>query len=69
MYVKGSGSSFEEVTSSVEEIKTAFFFLNILLKTNLQFGFQKGHSPEYAIIQLVEQINQSFEKNLSKSFG
>ena len=28
-----------------------------------QFGFQKGHSPEHAILQLVEQINQSFEKN------
>ena len=22
-----------------------------------QFGFQKGHSPEYTILQLVEQIN------------
>ena len=28
-----------------------------------QFGFQKGHSPEHAILQLAEQINQSFEKN------
>ena len=28
-----------------------------------QFRFQKGHSPEHAILQLVEQINQSFEKN------
>ena len=28
-----------------------------------QFGFQKGHSPEHAILQLIEQINQSFEKN------
>ena len=28
-----------------------------------QFGFQKGHSPEHAVLQLVEQINQSFEKN------
>ena len=28
-----------------------------------QFGFQKMHSPEHAILQLVEQINQSFEKN------
>ena len=43
-----------------------------------QFGFQKGHSPEHAILQLVEQINQSFEKNeftlgvfvdLSKAFS
>ena len=28
-----------------------------------QFGFQKGHSPKHAILQLVEQFNQSFEKN------
>ena len=38
-----------------------------LIKYNLlyckQFGFKKGRSPEYAILQLVEQINQSFEKN------
>ena len=43
-----------------------------------QFGFQKGHCPEHAILQLVEQINQFFEKkeftpgvfvDLSKTFG
>ena len=28
-----------------------------------QFGFQKLHFPEHAILQLVEQINQSFGKN------
>ena len=28
-----------------------------------QFGLQKRHSPEHAILQLVEQISQSFEKN------
>ena len=28
-----------------------------------QLGLQNGHSPEHAIFQLVEQINQSFEKN------
>ena len=27
-----------------------------------QFGFQKRYSPEHAILQVVEQINQSFEK-------
>ena len=26
------------------------------------FGFQKGHSTEHAIIQLIYQINNSFEK-------
>ena len=26
------------------------------------FGFQKAHSTEHAIIQLVDQINSSFEK-------
>ena len=28
-----------------------------------QFGFQKGHSTEHAIIQLIDQINNSLEKN------
>ena len=28
-----------------------------------QFGFQEGHSTEHAIMQLVNQINNSFEKN------
>ena len=28
-----------------------------------QCGFQKGHSTEHAIIQLINQINNSFEKN------
>ena len=29
----------------------------------MQLGFQKRHSPEHAILQLAEQINQSIEKN------
>ena len=42
-----------------------------------QFRFQKGYSPEHEILQVVEQINQSFEKieftlgvfaDLSKAF-
>ena len=38
------------------------------LKTNeilykKQFGFQEGHSAEHAIIQLIDQINNCFEKN------
>ena len=28
-----------------------------------QSGFQKLHSTEHAIIQLIDQINNSFEKN------
>ena len=28
-----------------------------------QFGFQKGHSTEHAIVQLVDQILKSFECN------
>ena len=27
-----------------------------------QFGFQKGHSSEHAIIQLIDQIKNNFEK-------
>ena len=34
----------------------------ILHKNNLDFK-QKGHSTEHAIIQLIDQINNSFEKN------
>ena len=38
------------------------------LKTNeilykKQFGFQEEHSTEHAIIQLIDQINNCFEKN------
>ena len=29
-----------------------------------QFDFQEKHSTEHAIMQLVDQINCSFEKNL-----
>ena len=36
---------------------------NILYKK--QFGFQKGHSTEHAILQLVDQISKSFEKTFS----
>ena len=28
-----------------------------------QFGFQEGHSTEYAIVQLIDQIRNSFESN------
>ena len=29
-----------------------------------QFGFQEKHSTEHVIMQLVDQINCSFEKNI-----
>ena len=29
-----------------------------------QFGFQSGHSTKYAILQLANQIHESFENNL-----
>ena len=35
---------------------------NILYKK--RFGFHKGHSTEQAILQLVDQVSNSFEKNL-----
>ena len=28
-----------------------------------QFGFQEGHSTEHAIMQLIDNINNSCEKN------
>ena len=55
---------------------------NHLMKNNMlyskQFVFQKGHSTEHAIIQLIDQINNNSENNesiigvfidLSKAFG
>ena len=40
---------------------------NLLYKK--QFGFQKAHFTKYAIIQLVEQISNSFEKKLFSTGG
>ena len=28
-----------------------------------QFGFQQNHSTEHAILQLIDQVNDSFERN------
>ena len=36
---------------------------NEILLYKKQFGFQEGHSAEHAIIQLIDQINNCFEKN------
>ena len=35
---------------------------NILYST--QFGFQNGHSTDHAVVQLVDQIIESFENNI-----
>ena len=31
---------------------------------NKQFGFQKRHSTDHAILQLVDQIHEMFNKNI-----
>ena len=31
---------------------------------NKQFGFQKEHSPDHAIVQLADQIHEIFDKNI-----
>ena len=31
---------------------------------NKQFGFQKEHSPDHAIVQLADQIREIFNKNI-----
>ena len=40
---------------------------NHLIKNNIlyskPFGFQKGHSTEHDLIQLIDQINNNFENN------
>ena len=33
------------------------------MKYFIKTSFQKGHAAEHAIIQLIDQINNSFEKN------
>ena len=38
--------------------------LNENILFNKQFGFQKAHSIEQAIVQLVDKINSSFDKCL-----
>ena len=40
---------------------------NILYKK--QFGFQTGNSTEHAILQLVDQISNSFEKKTLFTLG
>ena len=32
-----------------------------------QFGFQQGHSTEHAVMQLIDQINDTFENNCTPS--
>ena len=40
---------------------------NYLIENNIlyskQFGFQNGHSTDHAVVQLVDQIIESFENN------
>ena len=40
---------------------------NHLIKNNIvylkQFGFQKRHSTEHAVVQLIHHINSNFENN------
>ena len=54
------------------------YLVNKKILYSKQFGFQKGHSTEYAIAQLADQIYESFENDnytlrvfidLSKAFG
>ena len=39
---------------------------NILYKKQFWFSIQKGHSTEHTILQLIDQISNSFEKKLFK---
>ena len=41
-----------------------FAMNNILYE--IEIDFQEGHSTEHAVINLTDQINSSFEKNLLK---
>ena len=50
------------------------YLINKKILYEKQFGFQKGHSTEHVIAQLLDQIYQSFENdsytliNFSKTF-
>ena len=52
---------------SISVLPCFWKILEYLTENNLlnckQLGFQKRYSPEHAILQLVEQKSQSFEKN------
>ena len=37
---------------------------NYNLLYNKQFGFQKGHSTDHAIVQLTDEIHEMFNKNI-----
>ena len=40
--------------------------MKIVYHTVSSLDFKKGHTPEHVILQLVEEKNQSFEKNENK---
>ena len=44
------------------------YFTENNLLYNKQFGFQKGHSTDHAIVQLADQIHEMFNKNIFKLF-
>ena len=55
------------LSKMLERMMSNRLYKYLIKKNNLlyrkQFGFKKGDFPEHAVLHLVEQINQSFEKN------
>ena len=57
-------SCFSKVLERVMYNRLYSHLLDHELLYNKQFGFQKGHSTDHAIVQLVSEISDTFDKNM-----
>ena len=69
--------SFSKILEEIMYIRLHKYLTDNSILYKKQFGFQEGHSTEHAIVQLVDQIRNSFESkryavgafvDLSKAF-
>ena len=56
-------SSFSKLLERIMYNRLYYFLLSNNILYNKQFGFQKQHSTEHAILQLTNQILQSFDQD------
>ena len=55
---------FSEILERIMYHRLFNYLITNGIRYKKQFGFQKGHSTEHAIIQMIDQINNSFEKKI-----
>ena len=55
---------FSEILERIMYHRLFNYLITNGIRYKKQFGFQKGHSTEHAIIQMIDQINNSFEKTI-----